>query len=287
MTNSDGEGAAVARNRMVKVDGETFVYRRFGSSTSETVPPLVLLQHFRGNLDSWDPALLDVLAADRDVIAVDLRGVGQSTGKVRDNVTDMARDTIAFTSALGLRQVDVLGFSLGGHIAQELALLRPRLVRRLVLAGTAPRGGPDFHNWSDDLFDTSCLDNPTAETFISLFFSGSTDSVKSAWAYLARAGVRTADQDSATTLEVRDGQLQALMEWAIPDSSKLERLAAITQPTFVACGDNDTMMRTSNSNLLAERIPGAQLRIYPDSGHGFLNQYPVAFGEHVRKFLGQ
>jgi pimeloyl-ACP methyl ester carboxylesterase len=285
--DTDAESAVAAPNRtVIVVDGETLVYRRFGS-TGSAPPPLVLLQHFRGNLDSWDPALLDVLAADREVITVGLRGVGSSTGVVRDNVTDMARDTIGFVSALGLRQIDLLGFSLGGHIAQEIALLRPHLVRKLVLAGTAPRGGPDFHTWSADLYATAALDVPSADTFISLFFSGSTDSVRLAWEYLARAGGRTVDKDSDTTLEVRDAQLQALMEWSIPDSSKLERLGAITQPTLVACGDNDTMMRTSNSNLLAEKIPGAQLRIYPDSGHGFLNQHPAQFGEHVRKFLGQ
>lgn len=140
-------GAAHALNLDIEVDGERFAYRRVGNP-SATVPPLVLLQHFRGNLDYWDPALLDVLAADREVITVDLRGVGGSTGTTPDNVTDMARDALKFIDALGIATVDLLGFSLGGHIAQEIALVRPRLPRRLVLAGTAPQGAPDLHRWS-------------------------------------------------------------------------------------------------------------------------------------------
>lgn len=278
-------GAAYAPNLDIEVSGERVIYRRFGLP-SPTAPPLVLLQHFRGNLDYWDPALLDVLAADREVITVDLRGVGGSTGTAPDNVTDMARDALLFIDALGLTSVDLLGFSLGGHIAQEIALLRPRLPRRLVLAGTAPQGAPDLHRWSDDVYTYACADDITAEGFIALFFSGSERSTQRGWEYLARTHARTADRDAETSLACRDAQYQALMTWGIPESSKLERLSAITQPTLVANGDNDTMMSTKNSYLLAEKIRGAQIRIYADAGHGFLDQYPVEFGQHVRHFLG-
>ena len=279
-------GAAHALNLDIEVDGERFAYRRVGNP-SATVPPLVLLQHFRGNLDYWDPALLDVLAADREVITVDLRGVGGSTGTTPDNVTDMARDALQFIDALGIATVDLLGFSLGGHIAQEIALVRPRLPRRLVLAGTAPQGAPDLHRWSEDVYTYACADEITAEGFIALFFSGSQQSVQRGWEYLARTHARSTDRDPETTLACRDAQYQALMTWGIPESSKLERLSAITQPTLVANGDNDTMMSTKNSYLLAEKIRGAQLRIYPDAGHGFLDQYPAEFGQHIRQFLGR
>ncbi len=287
ITTTDTQpGAAYAANRQLTVAGETFAYRRFGAP-SATVPPLVLLQHFRGNLDYWDPALLEVLAADREVITVDLRGVGGSTGAVPDTVTDMARDALAFVDALGLTSIDVLGFSLGGHIAQEIALVRPRLPRRLVLGGTAPQGAPNLHRWSDDVYRWACGDVTSAEDFIALFFSGSEQSVQRGWEYLARTHARTEDRDADTDLACRDAQYQALMTWGIPDDGKLQRLSAITQPTLVANGDNDTMMSTSNSYLLAERIPGAQIRIYADAGHGYLDQYPVEFGQHVRQFLGR
>ncbi|MBB2903219.1 pimeloyl-ACP methyl ester carboxylesterase [Kineococcus radiotolerans] len=282
--NSAG-GAATALNRFVEVAGDTFAYRRFGTP-SVTLPPLLMLQHFRGNLDFWDPVLLDILAVDREVITVDQRGVGASTGITRDNVTDTATDTAAFAAALGLKRLDVLGFSLGGHVAQDLTLRYPRLVRRLVLGGTAPQGAPNLHPWNDDVYAWATGDVTAAEDFIALFFTGSADSTRLAWEYLARTSVRQQDRDEPTSLATRDAQYTALMAWGIPDSSKLERLSAIRQPTLVANGDNDTMMITQNSYLLAERIPGAQLRIYPDSGHGFLDQHPQLFGEHVRAFLG-
>lgn len=278
-------GAAYAENLTVTVGSDTIAYRRFGSPSS-SVPPLVLLQHFRGNLDYWDPALLDVLAADREVITVDLPGVGGSSGTTPDNVADMARDALRFIDTVGLRFTDLLGFSLGGHLAQEIALVRPRLVRRLVLAGTAPQGAPDLHRWSEDVYAYACADGITPEGFIALFFSGSDASVKRGWEYLSRTHARTENRDPETTLVCRDAQYQALMTWGIPESSKLERLSAITQPTLVANGDNDTMMSTKNSHLLAAHIRGAQLRIYADSGHGFLDQYPVEFGQHVCQFLG-
>lgn len=285
-TTAESTTAADAANLCIDAAGETLAYRRIGPP-SATLPPLVLLQHFRGNLDYWDPALLDVLAADREVITVDLPGVGGSTGTTPDNVVDMTRGALRFIDALGLKTVDLLGFSLGGHIAQEIALIRPRLPRRLVLAGTAPQGAPDLHRWSDDVFAYACGDVTTPEDFLALFFSGSQASVQRGWEYLTRTHTRITDRDPETTLACRDAQFQALMTWGIPESSKLERLSAITQPTLVASGDNDTMMSTKNSYLLAERIRGAQLRIYPDAGHGFLDQHPVDFGHHIRQFLGR
>jgi len=247
--------------------------------------PLVMLQHFRGNLDSWDPALIDGLAQDREVIPVDNRGVAGSTGEVPDNVTDMARDALAFIDALGLRRIDLLGFSLGGHVAQELTLLRPRLVRKLVLAGTAPQGGPGLHRWTDEVYALATPDNPTAEDALNLFFSGSRESRAKGMEFLARSYGRRVDRDAPTDLATRDAQLAALTAWGIPDPSRLSRPAGITQPTFVANGDNDTMMYTENSQLLAHHLPNAQLRIYPDSNHGFLDQYPELFADHVKAFL--
>lgn len=281
----DAGSLAFAANSEIDVAGERLLYRR-GGTTTLGAPPLVMLQHFRGTLDYWDPLLLDTLAAEREVITVDLAGVGGSAGTTPDNVSDMARNALGFIDALGLTEIDLLGFSLGGHIAQEIALVRPRLPRRLVLAGTAPQGGPDLHRWSDDVYRWATGDVTTPEDFIALFFSGSDLGRQRAWEYLTRTHTRQNERDTESSLHCRDAQFQALMTWGIPESSKLERLSAITQPTLVANGDNDTMMYTKNSHLLAEHIRGAQLRIYPDSGHGFLDQYPVEFGQHVAQFLG-
>ena len=273
-----------AENRAAEVDGETFVYRRFGADETGA-PPLLCLQHFRGNLDYWDPALVDRLAEGREVILLANRGVGASTGVVPDNVDDMARDALRFVDVLGLRCIDLLGFSLGGFVAQEIALLRPRLVRRLVLAGTAPRGAPGIHRWSDEVYALATPDVSNAEGFVKLFFSGSDESRAKGMEFLQRAYARNVDRDAQTDLATRDAQLAAITRWGIPDPSKLARLAGIAQPALVANGDNDLMMLTENSRLLAEHLPSAQLRIYPDSGHGFLDQYPELFAEHVIAFL--
>jgi pimeloyl-ACP methyl ester carboxylesterase len=273
-----------AENRSVEVDGESFVYRRFGNAETDA-PPLICLQHFRGNLDNWDPALVDRLARDREVVLLANRGVGSSTGVVPDNVADMTRDVLRFVDALGLREIDLLGFSLGGYIAQELVLVRPRLVRRIVLAGTAPQGAPKIHRWSDDVYALATRDVPDPDHFVKLFFSGSEVSRAKGMEFLKRISARQADPDQQTDLATRDAQLEAITRWGIPDPSKLARLAAITQPTLVANGDNDTMMITENSYLLAHHLPNAQLRIYPDAGHGFLDQYPELFGDHVNAFL--
>jgi pimeloyl-ACP methyl ester carboxylesterase len=190
-----------------------------------------------------------------------------------------------FVGALGLGQVDLLGFSLGGYVAQEVALVRPRLVRRIVLAGTAPRGAPRIHRWSNDVYAPATPDVPNPDGFVRLFFSGSEDSRAKGRQYFERISARSVDRDQPADLAARDAQLEAITRWGIPGPSQLARLTAITQPTLVANGDNDTMMITENSHLLAQHLPNAQLRIYPDAGHGFLDQYPEQFADHVRTFL--
>src|SRR3954447_18109959 len=220
-TVSDGQ--LTTENLSLEVGDVSFVYRRFGNERA-AVPALVMLQHFRGHLDSWDPALVDRLAQDREVILLDNRGVGGSTGVVPENVTTMARDALAFIDALGLEQIDLLGFSLGGHVAQELVLLRPRLVRRLVLAGTAPQGGPDLHRWSEDVYALATPDQPTPEDLLTLFFSESEQSQAKGIESLGRLFQRDVDRDEPTDLATRDAQLAAITAWGIPDESKLNRL---------------------------------------------------------------
>jgi pimeloyl-ACP methyl ester carboxylesterase len=284
-TNATDENALTARNRSVEIEGARLVYRRFGNAESQA-PPLLCLQHFRGNLDNWDPALVDRIAREREVILLDNRGVGTSSGAVPDNVEDMARDVLRFVDRLGLRQIDLLGFSLGGYVAQDLALVRSRLIRRLVLAGTAPKGAPKIHRWTDDVYALAAQDVLDPKRFIRLFFSGSEESHAKGMEFLGRISARTVDRDAPTDLATRDAQLEAIARWGIPDPSKLARLAAITIPVFVTNGDNDPMMITENSELLAHHLPNAQLRIYPDAGHGFLDQYPAQFADHVNAFLG-
>jgi len=267
-------------------DGVTYRYRRFGTPSASTVP-LLCLVHFRATLDNWDPAFVDALAAEREVILVDLAGVGGSTGTTPNTVEEMAHNTVAFLDAVELRRYDLLGFSLGGFIAQEVALLRPWQLRRLILAGTAPRGGRGIHVYTaGPIRDTALLDAPTPASLLILFFEKSASSQAKGVEFLERLALRTAERDAPSTRAVRDAQLTAISAWGVRDESRLQRLASIEQPVLVANGDNDAMVPTKNTYLLAEHLPNAKLSVYADAGHGFLFQYPVEFAAEVNEFLG-
>ena len=267
-------------------DGVTYRYRRFGAP-DESRLPLVCLIHFRATLDNWDPELVDALAAEREVILVDLAGVGGSTGTTPSTVEEMASNVFAFVDGVKLHRYDLLGFSLGGFIAQEVALSRPWQVRRLVLAGTAPRGGQDIHFYTaGPIRDTALLDAPTPESLLVLFFEKSTSSQSKGVEFLKRLALRTAERDAPSTRAVRDAQLTAISAWGVRDETRLRRLASIQQPVLVANGDNDEMVPTKNTYMLAEHLPNAHLSIYPDAGHGFLFQYPSEFAIEVNAFLG-
>jgi pimeloyl-ACP methyl ester carboxylesterase len=280
-----GNDALTTPNRSIHArNGITYAYRRFGNAGTSD-PPLVMLQHFRGNLDSWDPLLLDSLAKTREVIPMDNTGVGLSSGTVPRNVTQMGRDAIAFTDALELKRIDLLGYSLGGEVAQEVALLRPQLVRRMVLAATGPQGGELMHGWISDVARIANAEANRPEDLIDLFFEVTETSRRKGMEYLQRFASRTQDRDKPNDLEVRDAQYDAITEWGIPDPSRLNRLAGITQPVLVTAGDNDTMFPITNAYLMASRLPNVRLRVYPDSGHGFLFQWPVEYASMVADFL--
>ncbi|GAA3071300.1 alpha/beta hydrolase [Pseudonocardia yunnanensis] len=265
-------------------NGITYAYRRFGSTGPE-MTPLLFLQHFRGNLDNWDPLLIDAIAAEREVILLDNTGVGGSSGRTPNSVTAMAHDALAFVDALGLRTLDILGFSLGGFVAQELTLIRPHLVNRLVLAGTGPQGGEQMHGFTSDVLDAATRDEPTGEDFVSLFFERTPTSIGKGWEFVDRICSRTQDRDAPTSLQTRDAQLDAITTWGIPDPTRLHRLSGITHPTLVANGDHDILIPTRNSRLLASNLPNAALSIYPGAGHGFLFQHPEEFAAEVNAFL--
>jgi pimeloyl-ACP methyl ester carboxylesterase len=287
MTTQTAEvGQLTAENLSIDADnGVTFAYRRFGTRrASET--PLVFLQHFRGNLDNWDPLLVDHIAAEREVILLDNTGVGLSSGNVPRTVTQMARDAIAFLDALELGEVDLLGYSLGGMVAQEIALLRPRAVRRIVLAGTGPRGGgKQMHGWIYDIEQTAVNSHGALEDVLHIFFDITETSRALGAEYAQRAFSRQEGRDAQNGLEVGQAQYDAIVEWGIPDASQLNRLAGIPQPVLVTQGDNDRMIPAVNSQILADHLPNARLRIFPDAAHGFLFQYPTEFATLVNGFL--
>lgn len=263
-------------------NGVRYAYRRYGV---ERGIPLVLLPRFRGDLDAWDPALQDAIAADRCIILVNNRGVSSTSGITPSTVTEMARDIIAFCAALDLRTIDLLGFSLGGFVAQEVALIRPDLVRRLILAATGPQGGPNMHGWRKDIADAARADEPGGAELLKVFFKPTPTSQKAGQDYIGRFLLRQEDRDVASTLQTRDAHYDAVCDWGIPDHSKLQRLQAIKQPTFIANGDADAMIPPSLSHLMAGLIPDSKVKIYPDAGHGFLFQHHAEFAADVNRFL--
>jgi pimeloyl-ACP methyl ester carboxylesterase len=267
--------------RFMAGNGIEYAYRE----TGDGAVPLIVLQHFRGNLDNWDPALIDALAADRRVIAVDNTGVGASTGTTPRTVAEMAHDALAFLDALGFEQVDVLGFSLGSFVAQEITLIRPDAVRRLVLASSAPQGGAGMHGWAPKVIDAVGRPQPVPEGVLGVFYADSDTSRQAGMQAFGRMASRTSDRDDQTTWATRLAQYDAVCDWGIPNHALLERVSTISVPVFVTNGDSDPMIPPHYSYLLAGLIPNARVKIYPDSAHGFLFQHHLEFADDVNTFL--
>ena len=272
-----------APTRIIEVDGDRFAYRRWGN-TQSAQPPLFFVPHFRAGLDHWDPLLTDGLAAGREVILFNGRGIASSTGTPRNRIEDLADDIALVIQALGLPQVDLLGFSIGGFQVQEVALRHPQLVRKLLLLGTGLRGGdPKMDEGVPKIAGNPV---PTAEDFLFLFFGRSEAAKKAGLAFWERRHQRT-DQDPPSSLEVAKAQAEAHAAYLQPLSGEnpYAFLNAIKQPTLVLNGVHDIMIPTINSWHLSQNIPNAQLLIYPDAGHGAQFQYPERFLKHAIQLL--
>jgi pimeloyl-ACP methyl ester carboxylesterase len=284
MTNTDAltQFTDTATQRVAAENGIEYAYRDRG----EGEVPLVLLQHFRGNLDNWDPALVDELAAERRVVTFNNVGVASTTGATPNTIEAMARGAIAFIEALNFQRVDLLGFSIGSFVAQEIALIRPDLLRRVVLASSAPQGAEGMHGWAPEVIDAVGAPETSPEAYISVFFAPTDTSREASRQAAGRIfGGRTTDRDEPTTWQTRQAQYDAVCAWGIPNHSLLQRVAAIDLPVFVANGDSDPMILPRYSYLLAGLLPDARLIIYPDSAHGFLFQHHGQFAADVNAFL--
>jgi pimeloyl-ACP methyl ester carboxylesterase len=272
-----------APTQFVDAAGIRFAYRRFGKPNGV---PLVFNMHFTGTMDHWDPLVTDGLAATREVILFDNAGISSTSGEVPASAEEMATNAAAFIKALGLAKVDVLGFSLGGFVAQALALAYPGLVRRLVLVGTGPRGGEGMATLTREAQAAfgSTYPNPN-ELWLGVFFTPTAASQAAGRAFLKRFRLRREGRDPEVSETVAPAQLNAIGKWGAPRADALDYLRRITQPALVINGSHDVIIYSVNSLVLQQNLPNAQLILYPDSNHGSQYQYPALFVADVTRFL--
>jgi pimeloyl-ACP methyl ester carboxylesterase len=280
MTTTALATSAATPTRYVDVDGTRFAYRELGTPTGV---PLVFLHHFTATIDDWNPHVLDGIAAHRHVVVFDNRGIGGTAGRVPTTIDAMADDAIALVRALGMGEVDLAGFSLGGFIAQVIAAREPHLVRRLILAGTGPAGCKGVGQFNRRLLtDTGQGAVTLRDPKPRLFFTRTEGGRAAASDYMARLRERTSDRVTRTSLRAAASQLVAIARWGAQAPMDLSR---ISQPTLVANGEDDRMLATHGSFELAHRLPNARLVIYPDSGHGGVFQHHEHFVPEVLQFL--
>jgi pimeloyl-ACP methyl ester carboxylesterase len=272
-----------APTQFVEANGIRFAYRRFGKPNGL---PLVFNQHFTGTMDHWDPAITDGFAKDREVILFNNAGISSSSGDVPTTIEEMGTNAVAFIKALGLPKVDVLGFSIGGFVAQEITLQAPDLVRRLVLVGTGPRGGQGMVTLTPEAQQIfSGTYDPPDEIWLAVHFTQSEASQAAGRKFLQRFRRRTENRDPELNEKVSPAQIEAIGKWGVSEDKSFEYLKSIRQPTLVVNGDKDVIIYSVNSFILQQHLPNAQLLLYPDANHGSQYQYPELFVQHVSLFL--
>jgi pimeloyl-ACP methyl ester carboxylesterase len=272
-----------APTQFVEANGIRFAYRRFGDAVGV---PLVFNQHFTGTMDHRDPAVTDGFARDREVILFNDAGVSSSSGEVPTAFEKMGANAVAFIKALGLTKVDVLGFSIGGFIAQEIALHAPDLVRRLVLVGTGPRGGEGMATLTPEaqkIFGAT-YDDPD-HLWLHVHFTHSEKSQAAGRKFLKRFRLRTENRDPEVNEKVGPAQIEAIGKWGAQKEKPFKYLKSIRQPTLVVNGGQDVIIYSVNSFILQQHLPNAQLILYPDANHGSQYQYPELFVRHASMFL--
>jgi pimeloyl-ACP methyl ester carboxylesterase len=269
--------------QFVEANGIRFAYRRFGKKNGV---PLVFNIHFGGNMDMWDPVVTDGLAQEREVILFDNAGIGASTGEVPTTFAGMAKNAIAFIEALGPKQVDVFGFSIGGMVAQNIAMQRPDLVRKLVLIGTGPRNGDSMQDLTPEAKAILARTyDPPMHIWLDMLFSPTPTSQAAGLEFLDRIASRTQDRDKENSEKVAAAQVAAVIEWGKPVGERFAYLKEIKQPTLIVCGNHEVIVYTANSLHLVQNIPNAKMIVYPDANHGVYNQYHEEFVFETNRFL--
>ena len=278
--------AITVPTQFVEANGIRFAYRRWGKPGGI---PLVFNQHFTGNLDNWDPAVLDGLTPEREVILFNNAGIASSTGEVPSTFAGMARNAEALIDALGLKQIDLLGFSIGGMVAQQIVIDRPELIRKLILIGTAPRnmdaGNGEGHITPETASIFGAAYNPPENLWLKVFFTDSEASQSAGRAFLKRYLSRTENRDASINEKVAPAQIAAVGEWGAQPDERFTYLKNIHHPTLIVSGNHDVIVYTVNSLHLVQNLPNAKLILYPDSNHGSWYQNHEDFVFEANRFL--
>ena len=270
-----------APTQYIDVKGNKFAYRSFGK---ESGTPIVFLQHFTGTMDNWDPAVTNALAKNHPIILFNNKGVSTSGGKTPESVSEMANDAVDFISALGYKKVDLIGFSLGGFIAQEVATNNPSLVRKIVLAGTGPIGSEGLTKL-ESVISEGFKDGPE-NALLNLFFTKSEVSINAGKAFMKRLQLRIKDRDTPSSNETVGAQAKAIITYGYQKDNDYKQLIAIKQPVLIVNGTSDLIVPSINSFVLSQYIPNSKLIVWSDAGHGGLFQYHEDFVREVEFFLG-
>jgi pimeloyl-ACP methyl ester carboxylesterase len=284
MPSTDRASNTSAPTQFIQTKDQKYAYRRFGGGTAR---PLLCLQHFTGTLDNWDPAVTDPLATEREVILFENAGLGRSSGAVPGTIAGMTKHVLAFLDALGLSTCDVLGFSLGGMIAQQMVLERPSIVRRMILVGTAPRAGEDIMHLEKPSL-AKYLGDPSLSGYgvlQKIFFAPTDSSQAAGGTFIKRLLQRTQDREPIAGPEAAKAQMAAFRDWEQFTGERFAGLKDIRQPTLVINGIHDEMIPVRNSYWLSAFLPNAVLMTYPDSGHGSLFQFHESFTRQAAAFL--
>lgn len=271
-----------AKTKFITANGVNYAYRELGNNTGI---PVLMISPLGSNMDDWDPAITNALAQKYKVILFDLPGEGASSGSTPDNIADMASSVTAFVHALGLPKVNLLGFSLGSFISQQMALTAPGIVNKMILTGTGPKGAVGLSNLPALLAAGANLS--AEENFLRFGFTSSNESLAKGKAAWSRIQQRVQDRDAAVSQASATAQVTAVLGWAQADANAAEELKTITQPVLIVQGKDDVPVPVGNAEFMAENIPNAQLIVYPDAAHAALFQYPTEFVQSVISFIEQ
>ncbi|WP_326983310.1 alpha/beta hydrolase [Chryseobacterium sp. MYb264] len=269
-----------AKTRFIDVKGTPFAYRILGNDAGI---PLVLLPGLGGSMDDWDPAITDGLAKKYKVIIFDNKGVAASKGITPNNIQSMANDAIDFVEALQLNKINIMGFSMGGFIAQRVVLTKPSLINKVILTGTGPKGALGLANLPNIIAGSAGLG--PEEAFLKFSFTNSTESIVAGKAAYNRIQLRTNDRDLVLNDATSLSQLTAVLDWAQPSSTSLEEIKEIKSPVLIVHGENDLPVSVQNAYNMHDNLEHSELLIFPDSGHASFFQNHSAFVAKASEFL--